>query len=66
MLLRARAAYGWQDITTTRSELGLRTGKSFAMRDGIFTLRGRFAWANDFNTDRAASATQRSPPLRPK
>ena len=27
------------------------------MRDGIFTLRGRFAWAHDFNPDRAASAT---------
>ena len=42
---------------TPRSELGLRTDKSFAMQDGIFTLRGRAAWAHDFNPDRAIGAT---------
>jgi hypothetical protein len=31
--------------------------KSFAMQDGIFTLRGRAAWARDFNTDRIVGAT---------
>ena len=41
----------------TRSELGLRTDKSFAMQDGIFTLRGRAAWAHDFNPDRGIGAT---------
>lgn len=50
-------AYASNSVTATRGELGLRTDKSFAMRDGILTLRGRFAWAHNFNTDRAASAT---------
>jgi uncharacterized protein with beta-barrel porin domain len=27
------------------------------MQNGILTLRGRFAWAHDFNPDRAISAT---------
>jgi uncharacterized protein with beta-barrel porin domain len=27
------------------------------MTDAIFTLRGRFAWAHDFNTDRNIAAT---------
>ncbi|MEA2881003.1 MAG: hypothetical protein QOH32_222 [Bradyrhizobium sp.] len=39
------------------SELGLRTDKSFAMQNGIFTLRGRAAWAHDFNTDRSIVPT---------
>ena len=46
-----------KSVTDTRSELGLRTDKSFAMQNGIFTLRGRAAWAHDFNTDRAIGAT---------
>jgi len=50
-------AYGAKDVTATRSELGLRTDKSFAMPDAILTLRGRFAWAHDFNTDRNIAAT---------
>jgi autotransporter-associated beta strand protein len=50
-------AYGAKTITTSRSELGLRSDKSFAMQDGIFTLRGRTAWAHDFNTDRSVAAT---------
>src|SRR6202035_5590226 len=41
----------------TRSELGLRTDKSYAVQDGIFTLRGRFAWAHDYNPDRNIAAT---------
>ena len=44
-------------MTDSRSELGLRTDKSFAMPDGIFTLRGRLAWAHDFNPDRAIAGT---------
>ena len=32
------------------------------MGDAILTLRGRAAWAHDFNTDRAASATFRTLP----
>ena len=44
-------------MTATRSELGIRTDKSWAMQDSIFTLRGRFAWAHDFSTDRNIGAT---------
>ncbi|CCD94980.1 putative outer membrane autotransporter barrel (fragment) [Bradyrhizobium sp. ORS 375] len=50
-------AYGARTITATRSELGLRTDKSYALADGIFTLRGRLAWAHDFNPDRSIAAT---------
>ena len=50
-------AYGAKDATDTRSELGIRTDKSFAMVDGIFTLRGRLAWAHDFNPDRSILST---------
>jgi autotransporter-associated beta strand protein len=49
--------YGSKSVTDTRSELGLRTDKSFAMQDSILTLRGRFAWAHDFNPDRNIAAT---------
>jgi len=50
-------AYGAKDVTASRSELGVRTDKSWAMPDSIFTLRGRFAWAHDFNPDRNIGAT---------
>jgi uncharacterized protein with beta-barrel porin domain len=50
-------AYGSKSVTDPRSELGLRTDKSFAMPDGVFTLRGRAAWAHDYNPDRAVAAT---------
>jgi uncharacterized protein with beta-barrel porin domain len=46
-----------KSVTASRSELGVRTDKSFAMQDAILTLRGRFAWAHDFNTDRNIAAT---------
>ena len=49
--------YGAKDITASRSELGLRSDKSFAMPNGIFTRRGRAAWTHNFNTDRNVSAT---------
>ena len=49
--------FGARDVTDTRSELGIRTDKSYAMPDGILTLRGRFAWAHDFNPDRNLLAT---------
>jgi autotransporter-associated beta strand protein len=48
--------YSAKDVTASRSELGVRTDKSFAMQNAILTLRGRFAWAHDFNTDRNISA----------
>jgi uncharacterized protein with beta-barrel porin domain len=50
-------SYGSQTVTDTRGELGLRGDKSLVVGDAILTLRGRAAWAHDFNTDRAASAT---------
>jgi uncharacterized protein with beta-barrel porin domain len=50
-------AYGARDVTDARTELGIRTDKSFAMANGILTLRGRFAWAHDYDPDRAIGAT---------
>jgi fibronectin-binding autotransporter adhesin len=50
-------AYNAKDVTDSRSELGVRTDKSFAMPDSVLTLRGRFAWAHDFNPDRSIAAT---------
>jgi uncharacterized protein with beta-barrel porin domain len=50
-------SYNAMSVTDTRSELGLRTDKSFAMQNGILTLRGRLAWAHDFNPDRNLAAT---------
>ncbi len=50
-------SYAAKDVTASRSELGLRSDKSFAMQDGIFSLRGRAAWAHNFNTERSIGAT---------
>jgi autotransporter-associated beta strand protein len=50
-------SYAAKSVTDTRSELGLRSDKSFAMPDGVLTLRGRAAWAHDFNPDRAIAAS---------
>ena len=50
-------AYNAKSVTSTRSELGLRTDKSYACRTAIFTLRGRAAWAHDYNPDRSIGAT---------
>jgi autotransporter-associated beta strand protein len=49
--------YAAKDVTATRSELGVRTDKSYAVQEAILTLRGRFAWAHDFNTDRNIAAS---------
>ncbi|WP_248114351.1 autotransporter domain-containing protein [Bradyrhizobium sp. 2S1] len=48
--------YAAKSVTDTRSELGLRSDKSFAVDGGIVTLRGRLAWAHDFNPDRNVGA----------
>jgi uncharacterized protein with beta-barrel porin domain len=48
--------YAAKDVTASRTELGVRIDKSFAMSNGILTLRGRAAWAHDFNTDRNVTA----------
>lgn len=49
--------YASQTTTNLRTELGARTNKSFRVHDGIFSLRGRAAWAHDSNTDRPVTAT---------
>ena len=50
-------SYQAKDVTAPRTELGLRSDKSFAVNDAVLTLRGRAAWAHDFNPVTAASAT---------
>ncbi len=50
-------SYLAKNVTAPRTELGLRSNKSFAVNDVLLTMRGRAAWAHDFNTDNAASAT---------
>ena len=50
-------AYGARSVTASRGELGLRSDKSFAVQNGILTLRGRAAWAHDVNPDRTLAAT---------
>jgi autotransporter-associated beta strand protein len=50
-------SYGAKSVTDPRSELGFRTDKSYAMPDGVLTLRGRLAWAHDYDTDRSIAAT---------
>jgi autotransporter-associated beta strand protein len=55
-------SYTSKTVNDTRSELGLRTDKSYAVGDALLTLRGRAAWAHDFNTDRSVSATFMSLP----
>nr|WP_249807759.1 autotransporter outer membrane beta-barrel domain-containing protein [Bradyrhizobium sp. 61] len=54
--------YAAKSVTDTRSELGIRTDRSFAMQNGIVTLRGRLAWAHDFNPDRSIAPTFQSLP----
>jgi autotransporter-associated beta strand protein len=49
--------YASTSVTATRSELGLRADKSYAMQNAVLTLRGRAAWAHDFNPDRTIGAT---------
>ena len=36
---------------------GIRTDKSFAMSNGVLTLRSRLAWAHEFDPNRAVGAT---------
>jgi uncharacterized protein with beta-barrel porin domain len=50
-------SYNGKDVTATRSELGLRSEKAVALTDATLMLRGRLAWAHDFNTDRNVQAT---------
>ena len=54
--------YAAKNVTASRSELGLRTDKVFALNDAILTLRGRAAWAYNLDTDRSIAATFQSLP----
>ena len=49
--------YAAKTVTATRTELGLRSDKSYGVGDAILTLRGRAAWAHDYDTDRNVAAT---------
>jgi uncharacterized protein with beta-barrel porin domain len=55
-------SFGSQSVTDPRSELGVRTDKSYALTDSILTLRTRFAWAHDYDPNRAVGATFQSLP----
>jgi autotransporter-associated beta strand protein len=50
-------AYAAKSITDARSEFGLRSDTAFTLENTILSLRGRLAWAHDYNTDRSVSAT---------
>ena len=50
-------AYGAKSVTDPRSELGVRTDRSFALQTAMLTLRGRLAWAHDFDPNRNIAAT---------
>jgi uncharacterized protein with beta-barrel porin domain len=48
--------YGAKSATDSRSELGFRTDKSYALQGAILTLRGREAWVHDYNPNLAIGA----------
>jgi len=50
-------SYAGKTVTATRTELGLRSDKSYVVGDSLLTLRGRAAWAHDYNADRNVAAT---------
>ncbi|WP_246801211.1 autotransporter domain-containing protein [Bradyrhizobium genosp. L] len=54
--------YANQSTTVGRTELGLRTDKSYALQDAVLTLRGRTAWAHDYNNNNSVSAIFQSLP----
>jgi autotransporter-associated beta strand protein len=54
--------YNGKDVTATRTELGLRGETAVPLTDATLMLRGRLAWAHDFNTDRNIQATFQSLP----
>jgi len=56
-------AYCAKNVTDSRSELGFRTDRSVALANGILTLRGRLAWAHDFDPNRSIAATFQTLPV---
>jgi uncharacterized protein with beta-barrel porin domain len=55
--------YAAKTVTDSRSELGLRSDKSWAVGDAVLTVRGRAAWAHDFQTNRSIAATFQALPV---
>ncbi|MBR1221827.1 autotransporter domain-containing protein [Bradyrhizobium sp. U87765 SZCCT0131] len=50
-------AYARRTAADTRTELGVRADKSYALQDGLLNLRGRVAWVHDFSPDRSVTAS---------
>jgi uncharacterized protein with beta-barrel porin domain len=50
-------SYASKTVTATRNELGAKFDKAMVVQGGLFTLKAKAAWAYDWNTDRAATAT---------
>lgn len=50
-------AYSAKNVSDTLTEIGVRLDRSFALQDGLFTLRGRAAWVHDYTVNRDVSAT---------
>ena len=50
-------SYSGRNVTDSRSEIGVRTDQTFAIRNGLLTINGRLAWAHDFDPDRWAAAS---------
>ncbi|QOZ33580.1 autotransporter domain-containing protein [Bradyrhizobium sp. CCBAU 53421] len=55
--------YAGKRVTDARSELGFRTDNSFAVQDGLLTLRTRFAWAHDYDPNRTIAPTFQALPV---
>jgi len=49
--------YASKTASATRAEWGARWDKAVVVRGGVLTFKARTAWAHDWNTDRAATAT---------
>ncbi|MDB5578459.1 MAG: hypothetical protein JWR80_3635 [Bradyrhizobium sp.] len=49
--------YAPKTVTATRGELGTKFDKAMVVQGGVFTLKAKTAWAHDWNTGRAATAT---------
>jgi len=55
--------YRSQTVTATRNELGARFDRSWALETALLTLRGRAAWAHDYNTERSVMAVFQTLPV---
>lgn len=56
------AIAGSSSVTGTRSELGFRADRSLSLQETALTLRGRLAWAHDFNPNYATSTLLQTAP----